>query len=173
MKKHIEYYNKNAGHFYEYKITKKGKTKYQKYEIGYSREYGKVLILDNMTQIVEKNEYEYHELITHPVFMTRNSPIKHKINDVLVIGGGDGGVIRELYKHNEINSITLVELDEDVIKLTSKYFPDVCKDVFINPKTKIIIDDGLSYVEKAISNNNKFVLYIFPKLNFYSKELVH
>ena len=102
--------------------------------------YGRVLVLDGGLMITEKDEFIYHEMITH-VPMAVNPGIKN----VLVIGGGDGGTVRELVKYRTIESIDLVEVDKDVVLLSKKFLP------FTSSKLKdrrvaVWFEEGLRYV---------------------------
>ncbi|KAG6558868.1 Polyamine aminopropyltransferase [Candidatus Rhabdochlamydia oedothoracis] len=96
-------------------ILWEGKSSYQDVLIFENKEFGKVIALDRSIQFTTKDEFIYHEMITHvPLFAHGN------VQDVLIIGGGDGGVAREVLKHPNICSVTLVEIDSFVIDLTKK-----------------------------------------------------
>jgi len=116
---------------------------FQRVRILESYKYGKMLALDDMVMTTENDEFHYHEMISHPaVFIHGN------VRNVLVIGGGDGGTIRELLRHPEIDQITLVEIDEEVIFACKKHLPSIASE-FNHSKLKLIIDDGIDYVRKA------------------------
>ncbi|KAK6203213.1 Spermine/spermidine synthase-domain-containing protein [Scheffersomyces amazonensis] len=120
------------------------KSPFQDILIFESLNFGNVLVLNGIIQCTEKDEFAYQELITHLPIMSHPNPKK-----VLVIGGGDCGVIRELIKHVEIGtveSITMVEIDDMVIKLSTKFLPEMAK--FHNhPKVNLIIDDGFKFLK--------------------------
>ena len=102
--------------------------------------YGRVLVLDGGLMITEKDEFIYHEMITH-VPMAVNPNVKN----VLVIGGGDGGTVRELTKYRSIESIDLVEVDKDVVLLAKKYLPFTsCK--LRDRRVGVWFEEGLRYV---------------------------
>ena len=102
--------------------------------------YGRVLVLDGGLMITEKDEFIYHEMITH-VPMAVNPNVKN----VLVIGGGDGGTVRELTKYKTIESIDLVEVDKDVVLLAKKYLPFTsCK--LKDKRVGVWFEEGLRYV---------------------------
>ena len=102
--------------------------------------YGRVLVLDGGLMITEKDEFIYHEMITH-VPMAVNPNVKN----VLVIGGGDGGTVRELVKYRTIESIDLVEADKDVVLLAKKFLPFTsCK--LRDKRVGVWFEDGLRYV---------------------------
>lgn len=102
--------------------------------------YGRVLVLDGGLMTTEKDEFIYHEMITH-VPMAVNPAVKN----VLVIGGGDGGTVRELVKYKTIESIDLVEVDKDVVLLCKKYLPFTsCK--LKDRRVSVWFEEGLRYV---------------------------
>lgn len=118
------------------------KSKYQDVLIFESSNHGTVLVLDNCIQCTERDEFSYQEMITHLPLMSHPDP-----KDVLVIGGGDGGVLREIVKHPGINSATLVDIDEAVIRVSKKYLPGMSIG-FQHPKTKTIVGDGFAYLKE-------------------------
>ncbi|SMN20682.1 similar to Saccharomyces cerevisiae YLR146C SPE4 Spermine synthase, required for the biosynthesis of spermine and also involved in biosynthesis of pantothenic acid [Maudiozyma saulgeensis] len=106
-----------------------------------STTYGNVLVLDGIIQCTERDEFAYQEMITHiPLYLHKNP------KRVLVIGGGDGGVVRELLKHECLTHITQVEIDETVIKLARKYFPGMSYGLD-NPRVQIKLCDGFKYLQ--------------------------
>ncbi|EMG46095.1 SPE4 Spermine synthase SPE4 [Candida maltosa Xu316] len=112
-----------------------------------STTFGNVLVLNGIIQCTEKDEFAYQELITHLPIMSHPSPKK-----VLVIGGGDCGVIRELIKHVEdgtVEEITMVEIDDMVIKLSTKFLPEMAK-YHNHPKLNLIIDDGFAFLKNSV-----------------------
>jgi spermidine synthase len=116
---------------------------YQKIEIIDTYAYGKTLILDGMIMTTEKDEYVYHEMITHVPIFCQNNP-----KSVLIIGGGDGGTARELLKHLSINNIDVVEIDEYVIEACKQYLPNLASS-FSHKNVHTIIDDGLQFVKNC------------------------
>lgn len=114
---------------------------YQLVEIYDTAAYGKIMTLDQTISYSERDEAAYHEMMVHVPVLAANDGIKR----VLVIGGGDGGTIRELLKHESIEEIVMVEIDEVVIKAAQRFFPEVAT-TFHSSKLKIIIQDGQSYI---------------------------
>lgn len=126
------------------KILHHTQSKYQDILIFESATFGNVLVLNGIIQCTERDEFAYQELITHLPIMSHPSPKK-----VLVIGGGDCGVIRELIKHVEdetVEEITMVEIDDEVIQLSAKYLPQMAK-YHNHPKLNLIIDDGFKFLK--------------------------
>ncbi|UCD14980.1 MAG: polyamine aminopropyltransferase [Candidatus Omnitrophota bacterium] len=124
-------------------LIDKKKTTYQNLKIYDTPRFGKVLFLDNTIQTTEMDEFIYHEMLTHPLLIAHPNP-----KNVLVIGAGDGGVLREILKH-KINKVTIVEIDNEVITLSQKHLPSLSKGAFNSKKVKIVIDDGAKFVEKT------------------------
>jgi spermidine synthase len=119
------------------------KSKYQDVLVFESSNHGTVLVLDNAIQCTERDEFSYQEMITHLPMNAHPDP-----KDVLVIGGGDGGVLREIVKHPNIRSATLVDIDEAVIRVSKKYLPGMSIG-FQHPKVKVIVDDGFEFLKRA------------------------
>ncbi len=119
-----------------------GKSFFQKIDIYDTYTYGRVLVLDKVIQTAEKDEFIYHEMLCQAPLFLHKAPKK-----VLIIGGGDGGSLREVLKH-KIENVSLVEIDKKVIELCKKYLPKISKGAFQNKKTQIIIEDGKKYVAK-------------------------
>lgn len=117
------------------------KTKFQDMEFYDTYEYGKIMVLDGMVQTSEKDEFIYHENITHlPMFYNANP------KDVLIIGGGDGGVLREVLRH-PVKTATMVEIDGDVVEYSKKLLPTISDKAFDDKRTNLIIGDGKVFVE--------------------------
>jgi spermidine synthase len=118
------------------------KTPFQKGEILDTFGMGRLLVLDGIVQLAEKDEFIYHEMITHLPMFSHPEPKK-----ILVVGGGDGGVLREVLKH-PIKEVDLVEIDKEIIEISKKYLPFIPKKVFSDKKVKIFIEDGVKFVRK-------------------------
>ena len=124
------------------KVLFKGKTKFQEVEIFENKTLGRVLIIDGIVQTSEADESNYHEMLVHvPVFSMK------KVNEVLIIGGGDGGTLREVLRHN-VSEVTLIELDEEIINICKEFLPSISSGAFDDSRTKVLIDNGLNYVKK-------------------------
>lgn len=119
------------------------KTAYQRVKVLNTYRYGKMLALDNMVMTTEKDEFHYHEMISHPAMFTHGN-----IKNILVIGGGDGGTIRELLKHESVEKVTMVEIDGAVIEACKEHLPDIAS-AFDHPKLELIVGDGIEFVKEA------------------------
>lgn len=124
---------------------------FQSISVYNSFEFGRFLTLDGIMMLTEKDEFIYHEMMVH-VPMAANLNIKN----VLVIGAGDGGILRELSKYESIESIDLVEIDEEVINVCKEFLPQTACG-FDNPKANIHIADGLKFIRHI---ENKYDLII-------------
>ncbi|OWB68104.1 hypothetical protein B5S30_g3476 [[Candida] boidinii] len=117
------------------------KSKYQDILVFESTDYGNVLVLDGVIQATERDEFAYQEMIAHLGLFNHASPKK-----VLVIGGGDGGVLREIVKHDCVEEAILCDIDEGVINAAKKYIPSMAKS-FDHPKVKVHIGDGFKFLD--------------------------
>jgi spermidine synthase len=116
---------------------------FQKIEVYDTYSYGRILMLAGMIVLTERDEFIYNEMITHPAMLMHPNPRR-----VCIIGGGDGGALREALKYPALNAVTVVEIDAAVIKATESYFPSLHRG-FSDPRTRIDINDGLSFLENA------------------------
>ncbi len=117
-----------------------GKSEFQRIDVFDSPEFGRFLTLDGYMMLTEKDEFIYHEMITHVPMA-----VHPKVRNVLVIGAGDGGVVRELARYPEIEHIDLVEIDELVVEVCKKYLPQTAC-CFDDPRVSIHYEDGLKFV---------------------------
>ncbi len=117
------------------------KSAYQEILVVDTYEYGRLLALDGAIQLTEKDEFTYHEMITHVPLYAHPLP-----ESVLIIGGGDGGAVREVVKHREVKSVEMVEIDEEVINVSKRYFPSVSSGLK-DKRVSIKIEDGMAYVK--------------------------
>ncbi len=102
--------------------------------------FGKVLALDGVIQTTEKDEFVYHEMITHVPILAHGNAKK-----VLIVGGGDGGTLREVVKHSNVEEIVLVEIDARVIDLCKHYFPKHSNGSYDDPRLRVVIQDAFEY----------------------------
>jgi len=154
----------------EYKIKNKLLSKlsnYQKIEIFETNNFGNMLVIDNDVQLTEADEKNYHEMIVHvPLNYFNNNPI-----NVLIIGGGDGGTLREVLKHHNVKKVFMIEIDEEVINASKKYLPKLSNGAFNHPKTNLIIKDGFEFVENY--NGEKFNIAIIDSTDFNQSFKLH
>ena len=127
------------------KVLYSGQSEFQKIEVAHSLEYGNMLVLDGVFQTSEREEFVYHEMISHvPLFLHPN-PEK-----VLIIGGGDGGVARECVRHDCVKSVTMVEIDGKVVELAKEFLPTISAAMIRqDPKLTVKIGDGIGFMAAA------------------------
>jgi len=127
------------------------KSEFQRIDVFDSYTFGRMLVIDGFLMLTEKDEFIYHEMMTH-VPMAVNP----KISDVLVIGAGDGGVVRELTKYDSIQRIDMVEIDKTVVDVCREYLPQTaCK--LDDPRVHIYYEDGFDFVKRK---SNEYDLII-------------
>lgn len=125
---------------------------YQRVEVYETLAYGNLLTLDGMVMCTQKDEYVYHEMITHvPMF---SNP---KIRRALVIGGGDGGTVRELLRHEQLEEVTLVEIDELVIEACKLHLPETAV-AFDNPRLNLLVEDGIKYIKECADSQYDLII---------------
>ncbi len=123
------------------RILYSGKSRYQSIEVFENPFFGKMLILDGVVQITERDEFFYHEMLAHPVLKALPNPRR-----VIVIGGGDGGTVREVLRHKSVEKVYFIEIDEEVIRVSKKFFPGVARGVN-DKRVEIKCMDGAEFVK--------------------------
>ena len=120
------------------------RSKYQEIDVVETQDFGLCLVLDGKVQSSLVDEFIYHEALVHPAMVTHPRPEK-----VLVIGGGEGGTIREVLKHNTVKEVIMVDIDEEVIRVSKTFMPQLSAGAFEDKRLKLVIDDGRAYLEKT------------------------
>ena len=123
------------------KVLYETQTEHQHLVLFEHRFFGKMLMLDGATQVTSKDEFVYHEMMTHVPILAHG-----KARDILIVGGGDCGIAEEVLKHKSIKRVTQVEIDASVIEFAKKHFPEFTKPVFADRRFESVIDDGMKYV---------------------------
>lgn len=113
---------------------------FQRIDVFETEEFGKVLVLYGAVMLSERDEFVYHEMIAHVPLNVHPKPAR-----VLIIGGGDGGTLREVLRHEEVESATMVEIDRQVVEVSQRFFPQLGT-AFAHPKAQVIYDDGAHFV---------------------------
>ena len=117
-----------------------GKSEFQRIDIFDSREFGRFLTLDGYMMLTEKDEFIYHEMISHVPMA-----VHPKARNILVIGGGDGGTVREVLRYQTVENVDLVEIDELVVEVCKKYLPQTAG-ALCDPRVHFYYEDGLKYI---------------------------
>jgi spermidine synthase len=113
---------------------------FQRIDVVDTEEYGKVLVLYGSIMITERDEFVYHEMISQPALNVHPNP-----KEVLIIGGGDGGTLRDTLRNPQVQRATMVEIDQQVVEVSKRFFPTVASQ-FDNPRARILFDDGAAFV---------------------------
>jgi spermidine synthase len=117
-------------------------TEYQQLAVVDTVQYGRMLVLDGMVMTTEVDEFVYHEMISHIALNTHPDPKR-----VLVVGGGDGGAIREILKHDSVQEAVLAEIDRRVVEVSRLYLPAIAG-ALTNPRVTLAIGDGVEHVRQ-------------------------
>jgi spermidine synthase len=134
---------------YQYEVEKilyKGKSKYQEIMVFENPYFGKILTLDGIVQLTERDEFFYHEMLAHVALHAHPDPKR-----VVVIGGGDGGTVREVCKHPGVEKVYFIEIDPEVIRISQEFFPAVSASVE-DPRVEIKNMDGAEFVKSCSSD---------------------
>ena len=134
------------------KILFSKKSNYQQIDLYETRHHGRMLVLDGIIQLTDFDEFAYQEMLGHiPMFA---HPLPEK---VLVIGGGDGGILREVAKHETVSSIDLCEIDEQVIRVSKEFLPGMCIG-FDDPRVTVHISDGSEFIRRHTSEYDVIIV---------------
>ncbi|HHP7230140.1 MAG TPA: polyamine aminopropyltransferase [Xenococcaceae cyanobacterium] len=135
------------------------KSPYQTVEVFTTCDRGKMLTIDRMVMCTEVDEASYHEMLVHVPMLSRPSQAlpDSNIKDILVIGGGDGGTVRELVRYDQIETITMVEIDEVVVRAAKQFLPTIAV-ALEHPKLELLIDDGIKFVKEAADDSYDLVI---------------
>ncbi|XP_057418778.1 spermidine synthase 1-like [Lotus japonicus] len=148
------------------KIIFQGKSEFQELLVFESSSHGKVAILDGYIQLTESDEFAYQEMLTHLALCSIPNPKK-----VLLVGGGDGGILREISRHASIEHIDICELDKMVIDVYKKYFPNIAVG-YKDPRVHVHIGDGIAFIKSAPKGTyDAIILDAFDPMGPIAKEL--
>jgi len=135
-----------GGSAFSLKYSKKlveEKTPFQKIEIYQTDEYGKLMVIDGFVMLTARDNFLYHEMMSHPVLFTHSNP-----HNVVIIGGGDCGTLREVLKHPGVEKLWQIEIDERVTRLAEEHFPELCESNN-DPRVKLCFEDGILWMKNA------------------------
>ena len=136
-----EYYNERTGLTVGInEVLFSEQTPYQNVEILETDSWGRLMTIDGMVMLSEKDEFVYHEMLTHVALFAHPKPER-----VLIVGGGDGGTAREAMRHPSVEQVDLVEIDETVVRASQEFMPAVGD--WENPKLNVIFEDGIQFVK--------------------------
>lgn len=130
------------------KVLFEQETEHQHLVIFDNKCFGRVMMLDHIVQLTTGDEFIYHEMMAHVPLTALEAVDPTSPKSVLIVGGGDGGVLREVLKHPSVERAVLCEIDRSVIDMCREYFPTVSDGAFDNERTEIVIADGTAYVRE-------------------------
>jgi spermidine synthase len=128
------------------------KTPFQSIEIYDTTDWGKLMVIDGCTMVTTRDNFLYHEMMAHPALFTHP-----RAKRVVIIGGGDCGTLREVLKHDEVESAIQVEIDERVTRLAEKYFPELCESNS-DPRAQLLFIDGIKWMAECEAESLDIVI---------------
>lgn len=162
----------DAGSAFSLKITKKlhdEKSEFQHLEIYETETFGNLMVLDGCTMVSTRENFFYHEMMSHPALFTHPNPKR-----VWIIGGGDCGTLREVLKHPSVEQAVQIDIDERVTRLAEVYFPELCESN-TDPRADLKFIDGIKWVKDAAPNSVDVIIVdstdpVGPALGLFSEE---
>jgi spermidine synthase len=118
-------------------------TPFQRIEVYRTTDWGNLMVIDGCVMLTSRDNFLYHEMMTHPALFTHAAP-----RDVAIIGGGDCGTLREVLRHSEVQSVVQIDIDERVTRLAERHFPELCESNG-DPRARLLFDDGIRYMAEA------------------------
>ncbi len=149
----IDEYHQGVRYGLEGKLILEESTPFQKITIYETKRYGKALLLDDCWMTAEKNEQYYHESLIHPALCGSK-----KIENILIIGGGDGGSARECLRYHEVKSVDLIEIDIRVIELSKEYLPKIGGNAWSDSRLNLKVKNGIDWVKNTKDNSYDVII---------------
>jgi spermidine synthase len=141
----IEYQTPHSAHMHGIKrVVHSQKSEYQQIDIFDTEEYGRMLALDGKVQSTVKDEFIYHESLVHPIMLAHPQP-----KTVLIVGGGEGGTLREVLKHPSVGRVMMVDIDAAVIESSRKHIPELSNGAFDDRRAEVVVGDGRRFLERC------------------------
>jgi len=117
---------------------------FQHIEIYKTTDFGNLMVIDGVIMLSSRDNFLYHEMLSHPVLFTHPDP-----QNVIIIGGGDCGTLREVLKHRSIQQVTQIDIDEQVTRMAERYFPELCASNQ-DPRATLLFADGIQFMRDAV-----------------------
>ena len=127
-------------------------TRFQKIEIYATKTFGNLMVIDGFIMLTERDNFIYHEMMAHPVLFTHPMP-----KDIVIVGGGDCGTLREVIKHECARNIFQIEIDERVTQISEKFFPDLCS-ANNDPRVEFIYEDAIKWMRQTRSDSVDIII---------------
>ncbi|SER45706.1 spermidine synthase [Tranquillimonas rosea] len=128
----------------ETRVLYDSQTDHQRLRVFENPTFGRVLTLDGVVQVTERDNFIYHEMLTHVPILAHG-----RARRVLIVGGGDGGMAREVLKHRSVESVTMVEIDGGVVEFSKEYLPSISAGAFEDPRLDLVIADGAAFMRET------------------------
>ena len=144
-----------AGSAFSLKIKRKldeAQSPFQHHEIYETETFGNLMVLDGCTMVSTRDNFLYHEMMSHPALFTHPNPKK-----VWIIGGGDCGTLREVLKHKTVEAAVQIDIDEIVTRMAEKYFPELCESNS-DPRADLKFIDGIKWIKDAAPNSVDIII---------------
>ncbi|MDQ3495444.1 MAG: polyamine aminopropyltransferase [Pseudomonadota bacterium] len=144
-----------AGSAIGFRVTRKldeVQSPFQKIEIWESTDWGNVMLIDGAMMLTTRDNFLYHEMMSHPALFTHPDP-----RQVAIIGGGDCGTLREVLKHAGVERAVQCDIDEQVTRMSEKYFPELCESND-DPRAQLLFDDGITYMANCAPGSLDIVI---------------
>jgi len=142
------------------KLLYQGRSKFQMIQCFTNKFFGKMLFLDKKIQSAQIDEYIYHESLVHPVLLNHSNP-----RNVLILGGGEGATIREVLRYPEVEKVTMVDIDKELIEICKQYLPEWSEGAFDHPKTELVIGDARRFVENTTDKYDMIISDLTEPVN--------
>lgn len=126
------------------RLLYQGRSKFQLIQCFTNKFFGKMLFLDKKIQSAQIDEFIYHESLVHPMMLNHPDP-----RNILILGGGEGATMREVLRYPEVEKVTMVDIDKELIEICKQYLPEWSEGAFDHPKTELIIGDARRFVEET------------------------
>lgn len=143
------------GSAFSFKINKKltqEQSEYQKIEIYETEKFGNLMVIDGFVMLTTKDNFLYHEMLSHPVLYTHKNP-----ENVVIIGGGDCGTLQQVLLHNTVKKVTQIDIDKKVTDLAYKYFPELCVNND-DSRAQLLFADGVKYMQECAPNSLDIII---------------
>jgi len=137
-------YDDRAQALREAQVLFDSETEHQRLRLFENPTYGRVLTLDGVVQVTEGDEFIYHEMMAHVPIMAHGAAKR-----VLIVGGGDGGMAREVLRHASVEHVTMVEIDAGVVEFSKKFLPGISAGAFDDPRLNLVIADGAAFMRES------------------------
>jgi spermidine synthase len=117
-------------------------TPYQKIEIYQTTDFGRLMVIDGCVMLTSRDNFLYHEMMSHPVLFTHPDPRR-----VAIVGGGDCGTLREVLRHTGVQEVVQIDIDEQVTRLSERHFPELCESN-ADPRASLLFEDGIRWIRE-------------------------